>query len=129
MKSFDKILQYRHRFNLEVCQTVSALNVYNIDNFKKFTLDHDLIIAHNYVHYPNHMMVHLIPEEMKYQILDNIQYMREDEIQRLKIELFKPFTEKEVSRFYSFMSIMDRTRKVNMTDYLPEWKPYVSKSI
>ena len=129
MKSFDKILQYRDRFNLEVCQTVSALNVFNIDNFKKFTLDHDLIIAHNYVHYPNHMMVNLIPEEMKYQILDSIQYMRQDEIQRLKIELFKPFTEKEVSRFYSFMSIMDRTRKVNMTDYLPEWKPYVSKSI
>jgi len=126
MKSFDKILKYRDVFNLEVCQTVSALNVYNMDNFKKFTLDHDLIVAHNYVHYPDHMMVNLIPEEMKHQILDNIQYMREDEIQRLKIELFRPHTQKEVNRFYSFMSIMDKTRKVNMLDYLPEWEPYIN---
>ena len=70
-------------------------------------------------------MVNLIPEQMKQHILDNIQYMREDEIQRLKIELFKPYTEKEVNRFYSFMSIMDKTRKVNMLDYLPEWKFYL----
>ena len=129
MTSFEKILKYRDRFNLEVCQTVSALNVFNIDNFKKFTLDHNLIIAHNYVHYPNHMMVNLIPEEMKYKILDNLKYLREDEIERLKIELFKPFTEKELSRFYSFINIMDKTRKVNIGDYLPEWQPYFNKTI
>lgn len=125
MESFDKILKYKHIFNLEVCQTVSALNVYNIDNFKKFTLDYDLIISHNYVHYPNHMQVNLIPESMKYEILSNIKYMREDEVERLKIELFKPFTQREVDRFHSFMKIMDKTRKVHIEDYLPEWKGIV----
>jgi hypothetical protein len=124
MKSFHKILQYKDIFNLEACQTVSALNVFNIDNYKKFTLDHDLVISHNYVHYPNHMMVNLIPEEMKYEILNNIKYMREDEVQRLKIELFKPSTKQERDRFYSFISIMDKTRKVDIKNYLPEWIPY-----
>lgn len=33
MENFEKILQYKDIFRLEVCQTVSCLNVYNIDNF------------------------------------------------------------------------------------------------
>ena len=127
MKSFYKILEYKNIFNLEVCQTVSALNVYNIDNFKKFTLDHDLIISHNYVHYPNHLQVNLIPDAMKTEILNGIKYMRDDEIERLKIELFKPYPQKHVDRFHSFMRIMDKTRNVYIEDYLPEWKGVIYK--
>ena len=127
MKSFYKILEYKNIFNLEVCQTVSALNVYNIDNFKKFTLDHDLVISHNYVHYPNHLQINLIPDSMKAEILNGIKYMRDDEIERLKIELFKPYTQKHVDRFHSFMRIMDKTRKVYIEDYLPEWKGVIYK--
>ena len=66
---------------------------------------------------------------MKYKILNNIQFMRKDEIERLKIELFKPFTEKELNRFYSFVNIMDKTRNVKIGDYLPEWEPYFKKVI
>ena len=61
---------------------------------------------------------------MKEYILKNIEHMREDEIQRLKIELFREHTEKDVNRFYSFIRLMDRGRKVNIIDYLPEWKNY-----
>lgn len=129
MKSFKKILNFRDTFNLEVCQTVSALNVYNIDNFKKFTLDNNLIISHNYVHYPNHLQVNLIPEEMKHHILSNIKHMRPDEVERLKVELFKPFTDTDIDRFHSFIRIMDKTRKVNIEDYLPEWKNIIYKQI
>jgi hypothetical protein len=129
MKSYRKILKYRDVFKLEVCQTVSSLNVYNIDNFKKWTLDDNMIVSHNYVHYPDHLHVSLIPEKMKMAILDNIKYMREDEVQRLKIELFRKHTEKDIQRFYSFISLNDRGRKVNITDYLPEWKPYIDRSI
>ena len=122
MKSYYKILKYRDVFKLEVCQTVSALNVFNIDNFKKWTLDDDMVVSHNYVHYPDHLHVSLIPEEMKYRILDNIQYMREDEVQRLKIELFREHTEKDIKRFHSFIRLNDRGRKVKIYDYLPEFQ-------
>lgn len=123
-KSFDKILKYKDKFNLEVCQTVSALNVYNINNFKKFTLDHDIIIGHNFVHYPSHLQVNLIPTKMKNQILSNLNYLREDEIERLKIELNKPFNLEDQNKFYKFINIIDKTRKVKIWDYLPEWKEY-----
>lgn len=122
MESFYKILEYRDIFNLEVCQTVSALNVYNIDNFKKFTLDHDLIIAHNFVHYPDHLHVSLIPTEMKKIILENIKYLSTDEKKRLEVELYRKAEQRDIDRFYSFVRVMDKTRKVNIEDYLPEWK-------
>jgi|TARA_B100000085_G_scaffold264178_1_gene270869 hypothetical protein len=124
MRSFDKILKYRDVFNLEVCQTVSALNVFNIDQFKKFTLDNNLLIAHNYVHYPDHLHVSLIPTPMKDSILKNIEYLSPHETHKLKVELFRKPKHREMDRFYSFIRIMDRTRNVKIYDYLPEWEPY-----
>jgi hypothetical protein len=124
--SFYKILKYKHVFDLEVCQTVSPLNVYNIDNFKKFVYDHGLSIAHNYVHYPRHHHVNLIPQEMKESILNNIKYLDKFEIDRLKIELLSEPDKAQQNRFYSFTNILDTTRKVRIYDYLPEWKKYFS---
>ena len=36
MTAFTKIAKYKDLFELEICQTVSALNVYNLSNFKEF---------------------------------------------------------------------------------------------
>lgn len=124
MESFYKILNYKDIFNLEVCQTVSALNVYNVNNFKKFTMDHSLHISHNYVHYPLHMQVNLIPDKMKEDIVNNVSYLVDHEVERLKIELYKPFDQKNVDKFYKFIGMVDSVRKVNIGDYLPEWKEY-----
>ena len=127
MKSLNKILKYRDIFTLELCQTVSCLNVFNIDNFKKFADDSNLFIAHNYVHYPDHMHVSLIPDEMKAKILSNIKYLEEHEIHKLKVELDRKPNHRDADRFYSFIRIMDRTRNVKIYDYLPEWEPYKDK--
>lgn len=124
MESFNKILQYRDIFDLEVCQTVSSLNVFNIDNFKKFVDNYKLPIAHNYVHYPAHHHVSLIPEEMKINILNNIKYLDKFEVDRLKVELLRDPDPALQKKFYSFTNILDTTRKVRIFDYLPEWKQY-----
>jgi sulfatase maturation enzyme AslB (radical SAM superfamily) len=124
LENFEKIVQYKDVFNLEVCQTVSAYNVHNIDNFKKFTLDYNLVISHNYVHYPSFQQVNVIPEEMKQEILNNIQYMRNDEVDRLKIELFKPKNNNDEEKFFEFVKVLDASRNVKITDYLNEWKKY-----
>ena len=51
--------------------------------------------------------------------------MREDEVDRLKIELNKESNLKEVDKFHSFIRLMDKARKVNIEDYLPEWKTII----
>lgn len=124
MTSFNKILKYRDVFNLEVCQTVSALNVFNIDNFKKFTVDNELHVAHNYVHYPNHLQVNLIPDNMKKEILDNIKFLTKKETNTLLGELNRPLENQDSARFYRFINILDKHRNVKIGDYLPEWKKY-----
>ena len=122
--NFLKIIEYKDIFRLEVCQTLSALNVSNIDNFKKFYDDYGMIIAHNYVHHPTFLHVSTIPSEMKDNIMSNIQYLREDERLRLEAELFKEVDEKEVDKFYGYITLLDAKRKVSIGDYLNEWKDY-----
>jgi len=122
--SFEKIIKYKDIFNLEVCQTLSALNVYNIDNFKKWVNSYNLIIAHNFVHYPDHMHVSLIPDQMKEDIKKNMLNLAPHEKDRLLIELDKPKDVVKEKKFYSFIKLLDKQRNVNITDYLKEWEPY-----
>ena len=61
---------------------------------------------------------------MKTEILNNIQYLEEHEVHKLKVELNRKPKYRDKDRFYSFIRIMDQTRKVKIYDYLPEWKPY-----
>ena len=124
MENFKKMLGYKDIFRLEVCQTVSAFNVYNIDNFKKMCLDYDVIVAHNYVNHPGFQHVSIIPSEMKKDIIDNLQYLREDEKNRLVTELFKDADEDSMDKFKNFTYLLDNKRGVKITDYLPEWKKY-----
>jgi hypothetical protein len=126
-KSFEKIIQYKDVFNLEVCQTVSALNVYRINDFKKWVDSYGLIIAHNYVHWPEHMHVSLIPDEMKEEIKNNISNLAPHEKDRLIMELDKPKNTTKEKMFYHFVNLLDKQRNVYIGDYLKEWDSYFKK--
>jgi hypothetical protein len=123
-KSFQKIIKYKDVFDLEVCQTVSALNVHKMNDFKDWVDSYDLIIAHNYVHWPNHMHVSLIPDEMKKEVKKNISSLAPHEKDRLMLELDKPRDLDNERRFYSFINLLDEKRKVYIGDYLEEWDKY-----
>lgn len=122
MNSFDKILQYRDVFKLEVCQTVSCLNVSNIDEFKKFFNQYNMVIAHNYVHHPSFLHVSILPTEMKQDILNNLVHLREDERLRLEAELLKETNEEEFEKFKSYINLLDKKRNNDIRIALPEWK-------
>lgn len=124
--NFLKIIKYKHIFKIEVCQTVSCLNVSNIDKFKEFTNKHNLIVAHNYVHHPSFHHVSIIPNDMKVEILNNIQYLDNFEKERLKTELYAHPIEDGFNKFINFMKLLDSKRNIFIGDYLPEWKKYFS---
>ena len=121
MENFEKIIQYRDIFRLEVCQTVSCLNVYNIDNFKEFFNKYDIIIAHNYVHHPTFQHVSILPQHIKDEIISNIKHLREDEKNRLISELNKDVDEKHLNKFISFITLLDKKRNLKISDFLKEW--------
>ena len=122
--NFLKIIKYKNIFKIEVCQTVSCLNVSNIDKFKEFTNKHNLIVAHNYVHHPSFHHVSIIPNEMKEDILNNLKHMNNIEKEKLKTELYGESIENGFNRFINFMKLLDSKRNLFIGDYLPEWKKY-----
>jgi hypothetical protein len=122
--NFLKIIEYKDIFRIEVCQTISALNVYNIDEFKRFFNQFDLIIAHNYVHHPSFLHVSVIPYEMKEEIKGNLKNLRQDEIDRLLTEIDTKRDESDVIKFKKFISMLDIKRNASIGDSLKEWKKH-----
>ena len=124
LKNFLKIIEYKDIFRIEVCQTVSCLNVMNIDKFKEFTDKYNIIVAHNYVHHPSFQHVSILPDEMKEELLLNLKNLNNYELERLKAELYADCEENAIEKFINFIKLLDTKRNVNILDYLPEWKNY-----
>ena len=103
---------------------MSALNVRNINEFKKFANRYELVIAHNFVHNPEFMHVSILPLEMKNEIINESKDLTDYEMLRLRTELFSETDENNYSRFKEFMRILDIKRNLNISDYLPEWEKY-----
>ncbi len=125
-KNFKKILNYRDTFSIEVCQTVSMLNVYELNEFKKFTQEHRVVLSHNYVNYPSFLHVSNIPEEMKQEILKRIPNLHVEEVERLTEELYKNKTS-EFEKFYKYINMLDLKRNVSISESLNEWEKYFTK--
>jgi organic radical activating enzyme len=128
-KNFLKIIKYRNIFKLEVCQTVSCLNVFNIDKFKEFTNKYNLVVAHNYVHHPSFQHVSILPDELKEQLLNNINHLNEFELERLKTELYSNEEKNGMDKFINFIKLLDKKRNVYIGDYLKEWDIYFKEQI
>ena len=124
LKNFLKIIEYRDIFRIEVCQTVSCLNVMNIDKFKEFTDKYNIIVAHNYVHHPSFQHVSILPDEMKEELLSKIKNLNNYELERLKAELYGDKVEDGMNKFVNFINLLDMKRKTFIGDYLLEWKNY-----
>lgn len=125
-ENLQKILEYRDTFSLEICQTVSMLNVYELNEFKKFTDEHEVVLAHNYVNYPSFLHVSNIPTEMKEEILNNIPDLHDREVKGLTDELYKN-SKSELEKFYTYINMLDLKRNVNISESLVEWSKYFIK--
>lgn len=124
IQAFNKIVKYKEIFDLEICQTVSALNVFNLQKFKEYFDHHHLVVSHNYVHYPNHLQVNILPEDLKEKVIKNNKGLADFEMNKLVTELSKPVVENSFKRFISYINLLDKARKIKIYDYLPEWKTY-----
>ena len=123
--NFLKIIEFKDIFRIEVCQTVSCLNVYNIDNFKEFTNKYNVIVAHNYVHHPSFMHVSVLPQEIKDKIISNIKYLNNFELDRLKAELYAEIAPEEFDKFKNFIYLLDKKRNLDIRNYLKEYGEFL----
>jgi organic radical activating enzyme len=126
-KNLKRISKEKDIFTLELMQTVSLFNVCNINNFKKFSNDMGIYVAHNYVNYPEFLHVSLLPDEMKTEVLNNSNHLTKFELDKLKFELNKTSNTFTINDFFEYVNLLDLKRNTKITDYLHEWITYWSK--
>ena len=105
-------------------QTVSLYNVSNINNFKKFSIDMGIYVAHNYVNYPEFLHVSLLPDEMKTKIINDSSHLTKFELDKLKFELNKTSNKFTLNEFIEYVKLLDIKRNTKITDVLYEWNEY-----
>lgn len=124
LKNINLISEYKDNFELELLQTVSCLNIANVNEYKKFSVETGLRWVMNFVHYPDHLAVHHIPEELKSHIVNNLQGLTEEEETKIKVELLQDRNIESFDMFKQYINLLDRKRGVKIYDALPEWKNY-----
>lgn len=120
-ENIKRISKEKDIFTLELMQTVSLFNVCNINNFKKFSNDIGIYVAHNYVNYPEFLHVSLLPDEMKTEMLNNSNDLTKFELDKLKFELNKTSNTFTINDFFEYVNLLDLKRNTKITDYLHEW--------
>jgi hypothetical protein len=83
----------------------------------------------NYVHHPSFQHVSILPDELKEQLLNNINHLNEFELERLKTELYSNEEENGIDKFINFIKLLDKKRNVYIGDYLKEWDIYFKEQI
>lgn len=121
-KNLLKILQYKDIFNIQILQTVSLLNIANMVEFKKFTLEHDIEWLMNFVKYPDHLSVRHLPLEMKDRIVNNLHGLTDEEQNKIKVEVSQAGDKEGYEKFLEFIARLDKKRNLDIIKYLPEWE-------
>lgn len=127
IKNLNRIHKEKNTFHLELMQTVSLYNVCNINNFKKFSIDNGIYVAHNYVNYPEFLHVSLLPNDMKLELLNNISNLTKFESDKLKFELDRVNNKHTIDDFIEYVNLLDLKRGTKINNTLHEWDAHWSK--
>ena len=123
-KNLEKILKYKGIFNIQILQTVSMLNIANMNNFKKFTDELGIEWLMNFVKYPDYLSVKNLPDDLKQEVLNNIDLLSEDEQNKIRVEVTQKRDEVLYNKFLEFIARLDSKRNIDIKKYLPEWEMY-----
>ncbi len=105
-----------------ITQTISALNVTNINALKKYSLSLGIDIEHNYVYAPSFMHVSNLPPDWKRKTLENARFLNVDELELLRAELYTSKIRTNAQELIHFIALLDKKRNIKIEEYLHEWK-------
>jgi MoaA/NifB/PqqE/SkfB family radical SAM enzyme len=119
-KNLNTLLQ--KNIKTGITQTISALNVVNINALKKYSLGLGIDIEHNYVYAPSFMHVSNLPESWKRKTIDSAKFLNTDELNLLHSELYLLKAGQHPKELIRFIELLDSKRNIKIEDYLAEWK-------
>ena len=120
ISNLDK-LQSLSWCEVSVCQTISWLNVYHVNEFNKFMKDRGLHVHLNYVYDPEFLSVKVLPDRIKTLILDRCKDMSIWDINSLKNQLNTGTTSNLFQQGWEFNQKLDYYNDAEFKRSYPEW--------
>lgn len=123
--NLDKI-QSHTWIESSVCQTISWINVYNINEFIKFMTDRNLHVHMNYVYDPKFLSVSVLPYELKTIIMDRCTDLNEWQLNSLSSQFNADFDINLFKKGWQFNNLVDSYNKKTFMELYPDWYKLLS---
>lgn len=120
ISNLDKIQSLKW-CEVSVCQTISWLNVYYVDEFNKFMKNRGLHVHLNYVYDPEFLSIKVLPLEIKELLLNKCQNLNEWDFNSLKNQLTSEPNLELFKKGLQFNNKLDAFNKINFENTFPEW--------
>ena len=106
---------------VSVCQTISWLNVFYINDFKKFMRDRKLHVHMNYVYDPDFLSLKVVPEEFKQVIIDRCTDLTEWEITSLVGQFSSNSNMSLLKKGVEYNKWLDISNNKSFKETFPDW--------
>lgn len=126
LKNLDKLQSYPW-IETSICQTISWVNVYYINDFNKFMRSRGLHVHLNYVHDPEFLSVKILPNNIKEKILDRCKDMTVWDINGLKNQLNGEGNLTLFKQGWQYNNKLDEYNKKSFSGIFPEWHKILEK--
>jgi organic radical activating enzyme len=111
---------------VSVCQTISWLNVFYVNDFKKFMKDRKLHVHMNYVYDPEFLSLKAVPDEFKQVIIDRCTDLSQWEINSLLGQFSSNSDMSLLKKGVDYNKWLDINNNKSFKDTFPEWANILS---
>jgi hypothetical protein len=120
IRNLDKIQSYTW-IEASVCQTVSWMNVYYVNDFIKFMRNRNLHVHLNYVYDPEFLSIKALPAEMKQAVLDRCTDLNQWELNSLSSQFTNTGDMTLYQRGVQYNKWLDNNNRTSFAKVFPEW--------
>lgn len=120
ISNLDKIQSYPW-IEASICQTVSWMNVYYVNDFIKFMRNRNLHVHLNYVYDPEFLSIKALPADLKQVVLDRCTDLNEWELNSLQSQFVDTTDMTLYQRGVQYNKWLDNNNRTAFGKVFPEW--------
>lgn len=125
--NLDK-LQSHDWIETSVCQTISWVNVFYVNEFIKYMSDRDLHVHMNYVYDPEFLSLKALPSSVTDIILNRCTDLKPWQLNSLKSQLVGSTDDTLLNRGMKYNDWLDKTNGTSFQIVFPEWHTHLSNA-
>lgn len=128
IENLDKLQSFPW-ITASVCQTVSWMNAYYLNEFDKFMKDRGLHVHLNFVHDPRFLSVAILPSELEKTILSRLTNLHSWQVNAISSQFNNSGSVEESRKGLEYNNWLDKSRGTEFSEIFPEWNEEIVKVI